>query len=108
MISRLTVYKKQVFEGVARTTYSLLSKTETETKSRSIKKAKERPTSSHLDTEQAWPIKDFLNDQKENLLAGPMREIPSGQDRPTLPARVANENTGFASSWPLVPGYEDK
>ena len=27
--------------------------------------------------------------------------IPSGQDRPILPALVANQNTGFASSCPL-------
>ena len=34
--------------------------------------------------------------------AGPKRAIPSGQDRPILPARVANQNTGFASSYPLA------
>ena len=32
------------------------------------------------------------------LFAGQKRAIPSGQDRPFLPARVANQNTGFASS----------
>ena len=37
-----------------------------------------------------------------SLFAGPKRLIPSGQDRPILPARVANQNTGFASSCPLV------
>ena len=36
------------------------------------------------------------------LFAGPTREIPSGQDVPSLPARMANLNTGFASSCPLV------
>ena len=30
------------------------------------------------------------------------REIPSGQDRPILPAQVANQNTEFASSCPLA------
>ena len=36
------------------------------------------------------------------FFAGPTREIPRGQDVPSLPARVANLNTGFASSCPLV------
>ena len=36
------------------------------------------------------------------FFAGPTWEIPSGQDVPSLPARVANLNTGFASSCPLV------
>ena len=31
------------------------------------------------------------------FLAGPTREIQSGQDGPILPARVANQNAGFAS-----------
>ena len=54
-------------------------------------------------TEQAWSIKDLLYGQKENFFpAGPTREIPDGQDEPILPARVANQNTGFASSYPLA------
>ena len=49
-------------------------------------------------TKQAWSINNILYDQKETFsLAGPMREIPSGKDRPFLPAQVANQNTGFAS-----------
>ena len=36
------------------------------------------------------------------FLAGPKRAIPGGQDRPILPARIANQNTGIASSCPLV------
>ena len=36
------------------------------------------------------------------LLLLEKREILSGQDRPILPAQVANQNTGFASSCPLV------
>ena len=38
----------------------------------------------------------------EIFFAGPTREIPNGQDVLSLPARVANLNTGFASSFPLV------
>ena len=34
------------------------------------------------------------------FLTGPMQEILSGQDRPIFPARVANQNTGFASPCP--------
>ena len=34
------------------------------------------------------------------LFAGRKQAIPSRQDRPILPARVANQNTGFASSGP--------
>ena len=46
---------------------------------------------------------DLLYGQKENFfLARPMREIPNGQDGLTLPARVANQNTGFASSRPFA------
>ena len=51
-------------------------------------------------TEQAWSIKDFLYAQsttsKNFAFAGAKREIPSGQDRPNLPTRVANQNTEFA------------
>ena len=45
-----------------------------------------------------WP-KDY---SKNFAFAGTKREIPSGQDRSILPARVANQNTEFASSYPLV------
>ena len=45
-------------------------------------------------TEQAWPLKDL---QKELFLAG-----LTGQDWRILPARVANQRTGFASSCPLA------
>jgi len=38
-----------------------------------------------------WP-------KRELLIAGQTREIPSGQNEPFLPAQVANQNTGFASS----------
>ena len=31
-----------------------------------------------------------------------MREIPSGQDEPMFPARVANQNAGFLFSCPLA------
>ena len=57
-------------------------------------------------TEQAWPIKDLLYGQKitpKNFaFAGTKRKILSGQDRPILPAWVANHNTEFASSCPLA------
>ena len=56
--------------------------------------------------ELAWTIKDLLYDQKitpKNFaLAGIKPAIPSGQDRPILPAGVANQNTEFAS--PLLFG----
>ena len=34
--------------------------------------------------------------------AGTKLAIPSGQDRSIWPDRVANQNTGFASSFPLA------
>ena len=40
--------------------------------------------------------------ERKLFLAEPTREIPSVQVRPILPARVANKNTGFASSCPLA------
>ena len=40
----------------------------------------------------------------ELFLAGPTRKIPSVQGGSILPARVANQNTGFASSSPLTVG----
>ena len=48
----------------------------------------------------AWSITDLLYSQK----AGPRREIPSGQDGPIFkaPARAANKNVRFASSYPLA------
>ena len=36
-------------------------------------------------TEHAWAIKDLIYGHREFLLAGPTREIPSGQDRPSYP-----------------------
>ena len=67
---------------------------------------KKRGQYSAILTKQAWLIKDLLYDQKitpKNFaFAGTKWEIPSGQDRPILPARVANQNTGFASSCPLM------
>ena len=79
----------------------------TETKSRSIKTQKRTwPISSHLDRTSLvnkgfiiWP-KDYAN--RNFALVGPTRAIPSWQDRPILPAWVANQNTGFASSCPLA------
>ena len=49
-------------------------------------------------------MKDLLYIQNENfpLRVGIMREIPSGLDRPILPAGAANGNKEFASSCPLT------
>ena len=64
----------------------------TETKSRSIKTQKERGQYPAILTEQAWSVKDLLYGQKitPKNKAGAKRVIRSGQDRPILPARVAN------------------
>ena len=47
---------------------------------------------------------DLLYIQKENFLlrVGLTREIPSGLNRPILPARVATGNKEFALSCPLT------
>ena len=58
------------------------------------RKKKTRPTSSYLDKESSV-IKDLLYGQNENSFAKLTREILSGQDRPILPARVANQNSDF-------------
>ena len=34
--------------------------------------------------------------------AGTKQAIPNGQDKPIFPARVGNQNIGFASSCPLA------
>ena len=40
--------------------------------------------------------------KEEFRFAGKQRAIPSRKDRPILPARVGNQNTGFPSSYPLA------
>ena len=50
--------------------------------------------SSYLDKESSV-IKDLSYGQNENSFAKLTREILSGQDRPILPARVANQNADF-------------
>ena len=70
------------------------------------KKKKTRPISSHLDR-RSLVNKGFIKRPKYYAkltfaFAGPVRAIPSGQDRPILPARVANQNTGFTSSCALA------
>ena len=45
--------------------------------------------------------KGFIN-LRELFLAGLTWEMPSGQDWPIFRARVANQNTGLASSCPLA------
>ena len=44
----------------------------------------------------------LLSRLQRNFSCGTKRVIPSGQDRSILPARVANQSTGFGSSWPLT------
>ena len=49
----------------------------------------------------------FEHAKKEHILhakkeAGSMQVIPRGKDWPILPARVANQNAGLASSCPLA------
>ena len=63
---------------------------------------KERDQYPAILTEQAWSMKDLLYGQKitpKNFaFAETKRKIPSGQERPILPA---NQNTRFASFCPL-------
>ena len=43
-----------------------------------------------------------LNKPKDYAkIAGTKQAIPSGQDKSILPAQIAKQNTGFASSCPL-------
>ena len=55
-------------------------------------------------TKQAWPIKVYYMDKRWHYFtfAGTKQGIPSGQDRPILPTRVANQNMGFVTSHPLT------
>lgn len=45
-------------------------------------------------------MKEFIHMAMQEIvfLGVPKREIPIGQGKPILAARVANQNTGFASS----------
>jgi len=53
--------------------------------------------------EQAWSIYGLYRQPKgERFRAGPTQEIPSEQDGPISPARVANQNAEFDSSCPLA------
>ena len=60
-----------------------------------------RPISSPLDQTSLVKKVFILWPKTELSLAGPTREIPSGQHGPLLAVRVAHHNTGFASPWPL-------
>ena len=53
-------------------------------------------------TTGAWSIKDYLYGQKGTFSCGPTLEVPNEQDEFILPAGVANQNTFFASSCPLM------
>ena len=79
----------------------------TETKSRSINTQKRTsPISSHLDRTSLFNRGFIIRDETPKkvifYLAGPKREIPSGQCSSILPARVANHSTGVGSSCPLT------
>ena len=69
--------------------------------SRSIKTQKRTgPVSSHLN-HTSLVSKGFITgiwQKRGPFLAGPTRDIPSGQDWSTLPAWLANQNTRFAIS----------
>ena len=59
------------------------------------------PISSHLDP--SLFIRGLTKRPKRELfIAGPTWEIPNEHDRPILPARVANQNAGLASSSPFA------
>ena len=62
---------------------------------------KERGQYPAILTEQAWSIKDLWYDLKHKKMIFE-REIPSGQYRSILPARVANHSARFGSSCPLT------
>ena len=57
---------------------------------------------SHLDRTNLVNKGFIVWPKRELFLAGTKREILSGQDRSILPAPIANQNTGFASSCPLA------
>ena len=71
--------------------------------SRSIKKQKKK------EKKKMRPRYSLLTSRSVNKgfirLAGPTREIPSGQDGPILPTGVANHNANFASSRSLARGF---
>ena len=58
----------------------------------------------HFNTSPHYTIGEpslaIIRPKRKLFLAGQTREIPSGQDGPILPTRVANQNAGFAC--PLV------
>ena len=59
---------------------------------------KERGQYPAILTEKAWSIKDLLFGFRGSFSRGTRRVVPSGQDSPILPARVANHSTRFGSS----------
>ena len=83
-----------------------LISTSASSQSTKTQKKKEQGQYPAILTGQAWLLKGLLYDQKittKNFTFAETKwEIPSGQDRPILPARIANQNTGFASSCPLM------
>ena len=63
---------------------------------------KERGQYPAILTEQTWSVKDFLYGFWWNFACGIRRVVPSGKDGSILPARVANHNARFGSSYPLA------
>ena len=61
-----------------------------------------RPISIHLDRTSLVNKGFIIWDKTPNFPCGTKRVIPSGQDSPILPARVANHSEGFGSSCPLT------
>ena len=57
-----------------------------------------RPIYSHFDRTSLVNKGFNIYPKRELILAGPTPQIPSGQEEPILPARVANQNAGFALS----------
>ena len=75
----------------------------TETKLRSINsQKKEQGQYPVILAEQTCSIKDFLYGFQQNFTCGMQQVVPSGQDRYTLTAWVANHSTRFGSSCPLT------
>jgi len=67
-----------------------------------LAKKKKRGQYQPILTEQAWSVKALLHGFRGNFSCGTRRVVPSWQDSPILPPRVANHIAGFDSSCPLT------
>ena len=73
--------------------------------SRSIKTQKKRSQYRAILSRTSLPVVNkgfFTWPKRELFLTGPTREVPCGQNGPILAVRVASQNAGFASSFPLA------